>query len=113
MRGLPTEGAEGGMGISAVLKEGRCTLAHIARVNGKYIMNITPGEVFVPPLDELPEKLRECGMPHWSHAFVKIDGDAEKYYENQYSEFTSLGYGDLTQGLIDFCDFAGIDYIVT
>jgi len=113
MRGLPTEGAEGGMGISTVLKEGRCTLAHLARVNGEYIMHITPGTVFVPPPHELPERLRECGMPHWSHAFVKIDGDGEKYYQNQYSEFTSLGYGDLTQGMIDFCEFAGIGYVVS
>jgi L-fucose isomerase-like protein len=113
MRGLPTEGAEGGMGISTVLKEGRCTLAHLARVNGRYVMHITPGEVYGPPPGELKEKLRECGMPHWSHAFVKIDGCGENYYQNQYSEFTSLGYGDLTQGIIDFCDFAGIDYVVT
>jgi len=113
MRGLPTEGAEGGMGISTVLKAGQCTLAHLARVNGNYIMHITPGEVYVPSKEELEESLYECGMPHWSHAFVKIDGDGEAYYQNQYSEFTSLAYGDLTEGLIDFCLFAGIDYVVT
>ena len=113
MRGLPTEGANGGMGISTVLKAGRCTLAHLARVNGNYVLHITPGEVYVPAKDELEASLYECGMPHWSHAFVKIDGDGEAYYQNQYSEFTSLGYGDLTEGLIDFCRFAGIDYVVT
>ena len=113
MRGLPTEGAEGGMGISAVLKEGKCTLAHLARLDGKYMLHITPGEVFVPPAKDLPDMLKECGMPHWSHAFVKIDGDAEEYYQNQYSEFTSLGYGDLAKGLIDFCEFSGIGYVVT
>ena len=112
MRGLPTEGAEGGMGISAVLKTGRCTLAHLARVDGKYVLHITPGEVYLPEGD-LTEALRECGMPHWSHAFVKIDGDGEQYYQHQYSEFTSLGYGDLKDGLIDFCEFAGISYVVT
>ena len=113
MRGLPTEGVKGGYGISTVMKPGRCTLAHLARVKGKYVLHITPGEVYVPPKDELEAALYECGMPHWSHAFVKIDGDCEQYYQKQYSEFTSLAYGDLTEALIDFCNFAGIDYDVT
>jgi L-fucose isomerase-like protein len=109
MRGLPSEGEAGGMGISAVLKAGRCTLAHLARVGGEFVMQIAPGEVFEPPKDELDSWLRECGMPHWAHAYVKIDGDGRRFYQHQRGEFVSLAYGDISRELVSFCEMAGIE----
>jgi L-fucose isomerase-like protein len=113
MRGLPTEGAAGGMGVSTVLKKGRCTLAHLCRVKGEFVMHIAPGEVFEPGKDELVQMLRECGIPHWPHAFVKLEGSGETFYQNQRGEFTSLAYGDHEDELADFCRLTGIKAVVT
>jgi len=112
-RGLPSEGAAGGMGVSAILKKGRCTLVHIARMKGRFTMHIAPGEVFEPDVADLDELLRDCGMPHWTHAYVKIDGNGEDFYQNQLGEFVCLAYGDIEEELVDFCNLADITPIIT
>lgn len=113
MRGLPTEGAAGGMGISTVLKSGKCTLAHLARIKGEFVMHIVPGEVYEPNKADLEDLLRDCGVPHWSHAFVKIQGSGEEFYQNQRGEFISLAYGDIVEELTDFCNLSGIRPLIT
>lgn len=112
-RGLPSEGAEGGMGISAVLKKGTCTMAHIARIKGEFVMHIAPGAVFEPEADQIEELLRECGMPNWAHAYIKLKGDGEEFYQNQRGEFVCLAYGDIVEELSNFCIMTEITPIIT
>ena len=75
-------------------------------------MTIASGEVYFP--DNLEERKLECGIPHWPHAFIKLDDDVDvdTLVEGYMNEYGVLGYGDHLVGeLRAFCDIMGIDLV--
>lgn len=108
--GIPTEGAAGGLSVKLTCKPGPCVLARLGRINGKFTMVLAKGSVFVPK--NLDERKRECGIPFWPHAFVKVDGDIDALISNYLNEYGVLGYGEQLYGdLAAFCELMGIDLI--
>jgi len=110
-RGLATEGAADGISIGFICKPGPVTLIRLCRIKGDYYMHIASGEAFVPENSE--ELLKECGFPHWPHAFIKLKGNVEAFVQNQRSEYISMCYGDYREELIDFCHQLEIKPLVT
>ena len=74
-------------------------------------MHIASGEAFVP--ENAEELLKECGFPHWPHAFIKLKGDVEAFIQNQRSEYISMCYGDYKEELVDLCHQLEVRPIVT
>ncbi|MDZ7837733.1 MAG: hypothetical protein U5N58_07135 [Actinomycetota bacterium] len=91
--GVPTEGKAGGLSVSLVCKPGQGVLARLGRSNGKFEMVIVKCSIFEPPADEIEKRRKECGIPSWPHAFVKVEGDIESLLENWNNEYACLGYG--------------------
>lgn len=111
--GIPTEGEAGGLSVKLICKEGKGVLARIGRIDGEFQMIIAKCEISLPPADQLKNRLNECGIPFWPHAFVTVEGDIDKFIENWTSEYACLGYGeDLMPALIDFCEMTGIKTIL-
>jgi L-arabinose isomerase len=111
--GIPTEGAAGGLSVSLVAKEGRGAVAMLGRLDGRFRLVTAQCSIFEPGPDEIEERKRECGIPFWPHAFIKIDGNIEDLLQNWNSEYACLGYGtDIGDVLRDFCELTGIEFIM-
>ncbi|MCL1895587.1 MAG: hypothetical protein FWG03_03470 [Clostridiales bacterium] len=111
--GIPTEGSAGGMSINLVCKPGKGVLARLSRVNGEFRVVMVRCSISVPGEDEIEGRRHECGIPHWPHAFVTVEGDIDKMIENWNNEYACLGYGeDLYRQVIDFCELAGIETVL-
>lgn len=98
-----------GVCTGLICKPGRITLARLARIQGRYVMHIAPGEAF----EGKEEWLEECGYPMWPHAFLHLDGDLDEFVQNLRSEYIHMAYGDLTSDLVETCRVLGIEPIVT
>jgi len=88
--GIPTEGSAGGMSINLTCKPGRGVLARLTRVNGEFKMIMVRCSVDAPDARELERRRQECGIPHWPHAFVTVEGDIEKMLANWNNEYACL-----------------------
>lgn len=97
-------------GVTTVFccKPGRVTLAALSRIKGKYVMHITPGEAFEQPREKLAE-IRDV----WPQAFVKTEGDIDKFIQNVRTGHTLMGYGNLEDELISLCEILGITPILS
>jgi len=111
--GVPTEGSAGGMSVNLTCKPGKGVLARLTRVDGEFKMIMVKCSIDVPDAQELARRRKECGIPHWPHAFVTIEGDIEKMIISWNNEYACLGYGEeLYQQIIDFCELTDIDIIL-
>lgn len=107
--GIPTEGQAGGLAVRAICKVGEGILARLGRVSGEFIMVCARVSIFEPSPEEVPERLRECGIPFWPHGFVHVHGDILKLLEYWTNEYACLGYGEeLYPAILDFCEMTGI-----
>ncbi len=73
--GIPTEGKAGGLSIKLTCKSGEGVLARLGRNNGEFEMPIVRCSVFEPSKKELKKRQKECGIPFWPHAFIKVHCD--------------------------------------
>lgn len=111
--GIPTEGGAGGLSVKLLCKAGEGVLARLGRVNGEFIMVLAPASVFEPPADQLQDRLNECNIPFWPHAFVTAHCEIEALLQNWTNEYACLGYGDhLYAALVSFCELTGIRSIL-
>ena len=111
--GIPTEGAAGGLSVKLTCVPGKCVLARLGRINGRFTLTLAEGEVYVP--DNLEERKLECGIPFWPHAFIRLndDVDVDKLIEGYMNEYGVLGYGEHLAGELEaFCDIMGIELIL-
>lgn len=110
--GIPTEGEAGGLSVKLVCKPGKGVLARLDRNNGEFEMAIVRCSIFEPPADVLEQRLNECGIPFWPHAFVTVHCDIDQLIESWNNEYAVLGYGDhLYSELVAFCELTGIKVI--
>ena len=113
LHGIPTEGEAGGLSIKLVCKVGEGVLARVNRVDGEFQMAVTRCTIFEPPVDQLEQRLLECGIPFWPHGFVKAHCDIEALIQSWNNEYAVLGYGKhLYSALEDFCGITGIRAIM-
>jgi hypothetical protein len=111
-RGLPSEGKAGGLTVDLVCKSGEGVLARLGRNNGEFEMIIVHCTVFEPSAEQIEARRKECGMPHWQHAFVTAHCDIDKLLEAWHSQYIVLGYRPhLYDDLLAFCELTGIRVI--
>lgn len=109
--GIPTEGEAGGLSIKLICKSGEGVLAHLGRKAGEFTMVIARCSIFEPNSDEIEDRLMECNIPFWPHAFVTVDGDIDEFIQAWKNEYAILGYGDyLYEDLIAFCELMDIKF---
>lgn len=107
--GIPTEGEAGGLSVKLVCKAGEGVLARLGRNNGEFEMVIVRCSIFEPSAEELEDRLRECGIPFWPHAFVTAHCDIDQLVAAWTNEYAVLGYGEhLYDDLQAFCKITGI-----
>jgi L-fucose isomerase len=99
---------KGGATTIFCCKPGRVTLARLARIKGQYVMHIATGEAF-----EQPKVMFKEAREKWPHAFIKLDGDAERFVQNCRSNHMHMSYGDLKDELIEVCEILQIKPIIT
>lgn len=85
-------------------REGEVTLARLGRRSGEYVMVFGKGKAFERPKETFKES-RDI----WPHAFVRLDGDPERFLNNLLSNHLHMVYGDITEELWDFCELVGIE----
>ena len=111
--GIPTEGDAGGLSVKLICKAGEGVLARLGRVNGEFQMVITRATIAEPTPEQVKQRLDECGIPFWPHAFVTAHCDIDALLQNWTNEYACLGYGDdLYPALADFCELTGIKAIL-
>jgi hypothetical protein len=111
--GIPTEGDAGGLSVRLICKAGEGVLARLGRVNGEFQMVITRASISEPSSKEVHQRLDECGIPFWPHAFVTVHCDIDALLQHWTNEYACLGYGeDLYPALADFCELTGIKAIL-
>ncbi len=109
VHGIPTEGGAGGLSVDLVCKAGEGVLAHLGRTDGAFELLFARCTVFEPAAEHVEQRRRECGIPHWPHAFVTARCDIESLIEHWTSEYAVLGYGaHLYEELLAFCELTGI-----
>ncbi|NLC40982.1 MAG: hypothetical protein GX763_08720 [Clostridiaceae bacterium] len=92
--GISTEGGAGGLAVEVVCKAGEGVLSRVCRVDGKFKLIVVRCTVYEPSEDELEARRRECGIPFWPHAFVKVHGDIDLLLQHWDNEYACLGYGE-------------------
>lgn len=92
-------------------KPGNVNLIRLARINGKYVLHLTEGEVIKVEESKKQSVLEECGYPIWPHALIKIKGDINKFIENLRSEYIHMTYGDMVNELKDLCEVFDIELL--
>lgn len=102
------EAETGGICIKLTAKPGKVTLARISR-EGKngYVCQLSTGMV----LDNVKinhDSYCGCGFPNWPHAFVKLDGNINKFIENMNVEYIHMVYGDITDSMLEACKLLNI-----
>jgi hypothetical protein len=111
--GIPTEGDAGGLSVRLICKAGEGVLARLGRVNGEFQMVITRATIAEPSPEQAQQRLDECGIPFWPHAFVTAHCDIDALLQHWTNEYACLGYGeDLYPALADFCELTGIKAIL-
>jgi L-fucose isomerase-like protein len=111
--GIPTEGDAGGLSVKLICKAGEGVLARIGRVKGEFQMVITRATIAEPSPQQLQQRLDECGIPFWPHAFITAHCDIDALLQNWTNEYACLGYGeDLYPALADFCELTGIKAVL-
>ncbi len=87
-------------------KGGQVTICTLGRIKGKYLLQIAQGEAFEQPKSRFSE-VRDI----WPQAFIKMNCDVDEYYQNLRSNHIVVGYGDLVEELINYCEIANISYV--
>ncbi len=110
--GIATEGAAGGLSVSLVCKAGEGVLGRVCRVDGRFRLVITRCRVYEPGDEEINARRKECGIPFWPHAFLKVNCDVDRLMEHWDNEYACLGYGrHLYRQMIDFAEMTGMEVI--
>jgi L-fucose isomerase-like protein len=111
--GIPTEGEAGGLSVRLICKIGEGVLARLGRVNGAFEMVIAHATIFEPPAKHVQQRIQECGIPFWPHAFVTAHCDINAMLDHWTNEYACLGYGpELYGALVDFCELTGIKAVL-
>ena len=85
---------------------GPVTGARLARRNGRYWMNIVPGEFVKRPADAV------LTTPGWPNAFMKFRVPMEQLFREHPCNHMQLVAGDYVAGLAEVCEKLGIGYKV-
>ena len=85
---------------------GPVTGARLARKNGRYWMNIVPGEFVQRPANAV------ITTPGWPHAFMKFRVPMEQLFQEHPSNHLQVVAGDCVAGLVEICEKLGIGYKV-
>jgi len=94
------EGGTGGVCVVLQVKPGPATLARFSRVENGYQCHLATGETF-----KANKKLHEqCGFPSMPHAFVKLNGDPERFIRNCYSQYLYLAGDDIANEMRLVCE---------
>lgn len=101
---------KGGCCTNFFARPGRVTVARFARVNGEYVLHITPAEVVEEPLDL---GIPEFGKKVLPWAFISLNGNVEHFIQNLRANHIHMVYGDLKQTLLDTCCLLGVRAIVS
>jgi L-arabinose isomerase len=110
--GIPTEGEAGGISVDLLCKPGEGVLARLGRTNGSFEMVLTRCSIVEPPVEKLPSRRLECGIPFWPHAFVTAHCDMDQLVEAWNNEYACLGYGaHLYDELAAFCELTNIKVV--
>jgi len=92
-------------------KPGDVTLIRLARIDSKYVLHLTEGEVISIDKDKRESIMAECGYPIWPHALIRIKGNIDKFVDNLRSEYIHMTYGNLKSEIKDFCELYDIKLI--
>ena len=92
-------------------KPGEVTLIRLARINSKYVLHLTEGEVISIDEDKREAIMAECGYPIWPHALIRIKGNIDRFVDNLRSEYIHMTYGKLNSEIKDFCELFDIEPI--
>ncbi|NQS88473.1 L-fucose/L-arabinose isomerase family protein [Patescibacteria group bacterium] len=99
----------GGATVRHIAAPGRVTLARLARINGKYIMSIVPGEILDLPKKKA-EELAKGVQEEWPHAYVQIDASINDFLSYYPCNHIHGVYGEYVDELVQFCKLKGIEY---
>jgi len=92
-------------------KPGEVTLIRLARINSKYVLHLTEGEVISIDEDKGEAIMAECGYPIWPHALIRIKGNIDRFVDNLRSEYIHMTYGKINSEIKDFCELFDIEPI--
>lgn len=85
---------------------GPVTGARLARKNGRYWMNIVPGEFVEKPVKAV------ATTPGWPHAFMRFRVPMEQLFREHPCNHMQLVAGDYVAGLVEVCEKLAIGYKV-
>lgn len=98
------EGGTGGVCVVLQAKPGPATMARISRVEDGYVCHLATGRTF-----KADKKLTEqCGFPSMPHAFIKLDGDPDRFIRNCYSQYLYLAGDNILTEMKLVCEQLGI-----
>jgi L-fucose isomerase-like protein len=92
-------------------KPGDVILIRLARINSKYVLHLTEGEVMSIDEDKKESVMAECGYPIWPHALIRIKGNVDRFVDNLRSKYIHMTYGNLNSEIKDFCELFDIESI--
>ena len=90
----------GGASVHHFAKEGKVTLARLARKNGKYHLTIVPAQFMNYPQNEMTE-MGSITTPQWPVAFAQLKVSADYFLNNFPCNHIHGVYGDYVEDLLN------------
>jgi len=100
---------QGGACTHFICRSGPVTLARFARVSGKYVLQITEGDIYQPGPEDPTDTY---AFDRWPWAFVRLRADMDRFLANVRSNHIHLTYGSYSGQLVDFCELTGVQPIL-
>ncbi len=101
----------GGASVWHIAKEGKVTLARLARSNGTYKLTIVPAEI-VRFDAEKEAVLSQVATPQWPVAFTRLEVSADFFISHFPCNHIHGVYGDCVGQLMNVAEILGIEYEV-
>lgn len=100
---------QGGACTNFLCRSGTVTLARFARISGRYVLQISEGEIYQPGPDDPTDV---WAYDRWPWAFIQLNADMDRFIQNVRSNHIHISYGSLARHLVDFCELTGVEPIV-
>ncbi|NDL61071.1 L-fucose/L-arabinose isomerase family protein [Phytoactinopolyspora mesophila] len=100
----------GGASVRHFAAPGRMTFARLSRLDGRYRMQVTLGDVERYD-DATNEQLAAASSPEWPHAFARFDAPAEAFLSVFGANHIHAVPGDWTAELRSVCRLLDVDYV--
>jgi L-fucose isomerase len=102
---------KGGVCTGFLVRSGEVTLARFSRIKGRYVLNAVKGRTYDPgKRNSHLESEGSLAGDKWPWAYVKLEGDINRFVQNLRANHIHMVYGNYLDALKEFCHLTKVEF---